>query len=176
MERNQLKDYPNTQYIFRICRFLFTWVCKEIRKLEINYYFSDVFYYSWTKKSYFENGLEFLIMIYDHEIVIHSSRRSNNTMIDWSRSHQNTLEPISFSNQTIIINYKAIFFNRNHRCKENQYVYSIEANHSENRGVPLLFQTDSHPYSLSDLLQNHMSTSHTIRAHAKEVWDKSDKD
>ena len=28
---------------------------------------------------------------------------------------------------------------------------------------------------MSDLLQNHMSTSHTIRTHAKEVWDKSDK-
>ena len=27
-----------------------------------------------------------------------------------------------------------------------------------------------------DLLQNHMSTSHTIRAHAQEVWNKSDKD
>ena len=27
-----------------------------------------------------------------------------------------------------------------------------------------------------DLLQNHMSNSHTIRAHAQEVWDKSDKD
>ena len=29
---------------------------------------------------------------------------------------------------------------------------------------------------MSDLVQNHMSTSHTIRAHAQEVWDKSDKD
>ena len=27
---------------------------------------------------------------------------------------------------------------------------------------------------MSDLLQNHMSTSHTVRAHAQEVWDKSD--
>ena len=42
--------------------------------------------------------------------------------------------------------------------------------------VPLFFPTDSHPLSLSDLLQNNMSTSHTIRAHAQEVWDKSDKD
>ena len=25
---------------------------------------------------------------------------------------------------------------------------------------------------MSDLLQNHMSTSHTVRAHAQEVWDK----
>ena len=29
---------------------------------------------------------------------------------------------------------------------------------------------------MSDLLQNHMSTSHTIRANAQEVSDKSDKD
>ena len=28
---------------------------------------------------------------------------------------------------------------------------------------------------MSDLLQNHMSTSYTIRAHIEEVWDKSDK-
>ena len=29
---------------------------------------------------------------------------------------------------------------------------------------------------MSDLLKKkHMSTSHTIRAHAQEVWDKSDK-
>ena len=28
---------------------------------------------------------------------------------------------------------------------------------------------------LSDLVQNHMSTSPTIKAHAQEVWDKSDK-
>ena len=28
---------------------------------------------------------------------------------------------------------------------------------------------------MSDLLQNHMSTSHTIRAHAQEVEDKSTK-
>ena len=27
---------------------------------------------------------------------------------------------------------------------------------------------------MSDLLQNHMNTSHTIRAHAQEVWGKSD--
>ena len=27
---------------------------------------------------------------------------------------------------------------------------------------------------MSDLLQNHMSTSHTIRAHTQEIWDKSD--
>ena len=27
-----------------------------------------------------------------------------------------------------------------------------------------------------DLLQHQMSTSHTIRAHAQEVWDKSNKD
>ena len=30
--------------------------------------------------------------------------------------------------------------------------------------------------ALSDLLQNHLSTSRTIWAHAQEVWDKSDKD
>ena len=29
---------------------------------------------------------------------------------------------------------------------------------------------------MSNLLQNHMSTSHTIRAHAQKVWDKSDND
>ena len=29
---------------------------------------------------------------------------------------------------------------------------------------------------MSDLLRNYMSTSHTIRAHAQEVWDKSNKD
>ena len=29
---------------------------------------------------------------------------------------------------------------------------------------------------LSDLLQNHMSTIHTVKAHAQEVWDKPDKD
>ena len=28
---------------------------------------------------------------------------------------------------------------------------------------------------MSNLLQNHMSTNHTIRAHAQEVWDKSEK-
>ena len=28
---------------------------------------------------------------------------------------------------------------------------------------------------MSDLLQNHMSTIHTIRVHAQEVWDKSEK-
>ena len=33
----------------------------------------------------------------------------------------------------------------------------VEANPSQNHGVPLFFQTDSHPSSLSDLLQNHMS-------------------
>ena len=32
-----------------------------------------------------------------------------------------------------------------------------------------LCATDSHPQSFFDLLQNHMSTSHTIRAHAQEV-------
>ena len=32
------------------------------------------------------------------------------------------------------------------------------------------------PFFLSFLLQNHMSTIHTIRAHAQEVWDKSDKE
>ena len=41
---------------------------------------------------------------------------------------------------------------------------------------PLFFPTDSYPQSLSHLLQNHMSTSHTIRAHVQEVWDKLDKD
>ena len=47
------------------------------------------------------------------------------------------------------------------------------------RGKSLLelwVTTDSHPQSLSDLLQNHMSTIHTIRAHAQEVLDESDKD
>ena len=29
---------------------------------------------------------------------------------------------------------------------------------------------------MSDLIQNQMSSSHTNRAHAQEVWDKSDKD
>ena len=52
----------------------------------------------------------------------------------------------------------------------------LEANHSKNRGVPLFFLTDNHPKSLSDLLQNHLNTSHTIRAHAQEVRDKLDKD
>ena len=32
------------------------------------------------------------------------------------------------------------------------------------------------PLIFADLLQNHMSTIHTIRAHAQEVLDKSDKD
>ena len=36
-------------------------------------------------------------------------------------------------------------------------------------GVPLFSLTDRYPESLSDLLQNHMSTCHTIRAHAQEV-------
>ena len=40
--------------------------------------------------------------------------------------------------------------------------------------LPLFFPTDSHPKYLSDLLQSYMSTSHTIRAHVQEVWDKSD--
>ena len=31
------------------------------------------------------------------------------------------------------------------------------ANHSKNQGVPLFLTTDSHPQSLSDLLQNPMS-------------------
>ena len=52
----------------------------------------------------------------------------------------------------------------------------LEANQSWNRGVPLFFPTDSHPLSLSDLLWNRMPTGHAIRAHAQEVWDKSDKD
>ena len=52
----------------------------------------------------------------------------------------------------------------------------LEANHSYNFGLPLFFLTDSHPLSLSDLLQNHMSTSHTIITHEQEVSDKSDKD
>ena len=34
----------------------------------------------------------------------------------------------------------------------------------------------SHPIIFADLLQDHMSTSHTIRVHAQEVWDKLDKD
>ena len=29
---------------------------------------------------------------------------------------------------------------------------------------------------MSDLLQNHMSTIQTIKVHAQEVWDKSNKD
>ena len=40
------------------------------------------------------------------------------------------------------------------------------------RGKSLLeifFPTDSHPQYLSDLLQNHMSISHTVRAHLQEV-------
>ena len=41
--------------------------------------------------------------------------------------------------------------------------------------VPLFSPTDSHHKSLFDLLQNHMNTSHTIRVHAQEVWDKSEK-
>ena len=45
----------------------------------------------------------------------------------------------------------------------------IESNYSLNRGEPLFSPTDSYPQSLSDLLQNHMSTSQTIRAHAQEV-------
>ena len=28
---------------------------------------------------------------------------------------------------------------------------------------------------MSDLLENHMSTSHNIKAHTQEVWDKSNK-
>ena len=60
------------------------------------------------------------------------------------------------------------------------------------RGIPSRFQfldsvggesllelwgtTFLHNWFLSDLLQNHMSISRTIRAHAKEVWDKLDKD
>ena len=44
------------------------------------------------------------------------------------------------------------------------------------KAVLLYFKTDSQPQSLFDSLQNHMSTSHTVRAHAKEVWDKSEKD
>ena len=36
--------------------------------------------------------------------------------------------------------------------------------------------TDNHPLSLSDLLQIYMRTSHIDRAHAQEVWNKSDKD
>ena len=46
----------------------------------------------------------------------------------------------------------------------------LEANHSLNCGLPLFsFPTDSYPKSFSDLLQNHMSPSHTIKAHAQEV-------
>ena len=37
------------------------------------------------------------------------------------------------------------------------------------KAVPLFFPTDRHPQSLFDLQQNHMSTSHNIRAHAQEV-------
>ena len=45
----------------------------------------------------------------------------------------------------------------------------LESNDSCNYVLPLFFPTDSHPYSLSDLVQNHMNTSHTIRAHAQKV-------
>ena len=55
-------------------------------------------------------------------------------------------------------------------------IVTVEANHSLNHGLPLFFQTDSHPYSLCDLLQNYMNTSHTIKAYAQGVRDKSDKD
>ena len=48
-------------------------------------------------------------------------------------------------------------------------VYMLEANQSQNRGVPLFFPTDSHPESLFDLLQNDMSTSRTMKAYAQEV-------
>ena len=45
----------------------------------------------------------------------------------------------------------------------------LEANHSQNHGVPIFFPTEC----LSDLLQNHMSIS-TNRAHAEEAcnWTK----
>ena len=45
----------------------------------------------------------------------------------------------------------------------------LEANHSENRVLPLFFATDIHPESLTVLLQNHMRTIYTITAHAQEV-------
>ena len=45
----------------------------------------------------------------------------------------------------------------------------LEANRYQNRGVSLFFPPHSHTYSLSDLLQNHMNTSHTIRADGQEV-------
>ena len=32
------------------------------------------------------------------------------------------------------------------------------------------------PLIFADLLQNHLSPTHSINAHAQEVWDKSDKD
>ena len=52
---------------------------------------------------------------------------------------------------------------------EVQTKLRLEANHSQNRGLPLFFPTDSRPQSLFDLLQYLISTSHTIRAHAQEV-------
>ena len=71
-------------------------------------------------------------------------------------------------------------FTSNTMSKEMQNklpMYILEGNHSQYCGVPLYFLTDSHPLSLSDLFQNHMSTtSHTISAHAQEVSDKSNKD
>ena len=48
------------------------------------------------------------------------------------------------------------------------FFLKLEATHSQNSGIPLFFPTDSHPQSLLDLLQNYMSTIHTITAHAQE--------
>ena len=45
----------------------------------------------------------------------------------------------------------------------------LEANHSYDRGLPLFFPTDSHPWSLSYLLQNHVSSCQAIGAYAQEV-------
>ena len=53
------------------------------------------------------------------------------------------------------------------QLKDDQRI--IEANRTSNRRVPLFFLADGYPLSVSDLLQNHMSTSHTIRATAQEV-------
>ena len=45
----------------------------------------------------------------------------------------------------------------------------LEANHSNNCGIPNIKGGCQSDRKVSDLLQNLMSTSHTIRANAQEV-------
>ena len=47
--------------------------------------------------------------------------------------------------------------------------------HLESWGTTFLLNWQP-PLIFVDLLQNHTSTSHTMRAYAQEVWDKSNKD